>query len=249
MWYAFIVTVVIIKAYCLLRRKVNGKKRLVCCVGLPVVANGEENFDIQNMEAVSIEYTPEQQQILEQLKEKEQEYLEYGENAPIEADVKSRQRARIGSWSWRDGVICVTDAGSSLLVTNSWHAAIVAPQKNYVVAEAEGVGKKVRLAKGDWGSRFSRNRVWQVGVKKTSVAQDWNAGYWAGRQVGKPYNLNFWNIKQTKSFYCSQLVWAVYYYTAGVDLDKTDNNIGSSWAVHPGEFINNSQTAITYRNK
>ncbi|MDH5040947.1 hypothetical protein QFL00_06760 [Enterococcus faecalis] len=92
---------------------------LVCCVGLPVVANGEENFDIQYMEAVSIGYTPEQQQILEQLKEKEQEYLEYGENAPIEADVKSRQRARIGSWSWRDGVICVTDAGSSLLVTNS----------------------------------------------------------------------------------------------------------------------------------
>ncbi|MEY8443081.1 YiiX/YebB-like N1pC/P60 family cysteine hydrolase [Lactococcus ileimucosae] len=68
-------------------------------------------------------------------------------------------------------------------------------------------------------------------------------------QVGKPYNLNFWNIKQKNSFYCSQLVWAAYYYTTRVNLDKTDNNIGSAWAVHPGEFVLNPLTVLIYRNK
>ncbi|MDR2832489.1 MAG: hypothetical protein LBV67_02100 [Streptococcaceae bacterium] len=196
-----------------------------------------------------IEYTLEQQQALEQLEQNIKKYEDYADTAPLELDIKDKQRAQYGTWSWRDGVICVTDAGSSLLITNSWHAGIVAPQDYYKVAEAQGVGKKVALVGGEWGSRFKNNKVWQVGVKKTSVQQDWNAGNWAGKQVGKPYNLNFWNMKQTDSFYCSQLVWAAYYYTANVDLDKTDNNIGSAWAIHPGELINNSETALLYRNK
>lgn len=59
----------------------------------------------------------------------------------------------------------------------------------------------------------------------------------------------FWNTKQTDSFYCSQLVWAAYYYTAGVDLNKSDNDLGPAIAVHPGEFVSNSKTTILYRNK
>lgn len=200
---------------------------------------------------VEIQYTPEQQAIMDQLEENVEKYEEYGDSAPLVIDPKAagRTRAAAGSWSWRDGVICVTDAGSSLIVTNSWHAGIVAPQANYVVAEAEGVGKTVRLRSGDWGSAYPKNKVWQVGVKSTSVAQDLAAGRWAGNQKGKPYNLNFWNIKQTGSFYCSQLPWAAYYYTANVDLDKSDNNLGSAKAVHPGEFVDNSKTVLIYRNK
>lgn len=206
----------------------------------------EANIEI-TAEDVKATYTPEQQAVIDQLEKNIEIYEEYGETAPIEADIKNKQRAKIGSWSWRDGVICVTDAGSSMLITNSWHAGIVAPQDVYRVAEAEGVGKKVRLRPNQWD--YPKHTVWQVGVKKTSVAQDWKAGEWAGKQVGKPYNLNFWNIKQTDSFYCSQLVWAAYYYTCGVDLDKTDNNIGKAWAIHPGELVNNAQTAVLYRSK
>ncbi|GAB2023755.1 YiiX/YebB-like N1pC/P60 family cysteine hydrolase [Pseudolactococcus yaeyamensis] len=172
-----------------------------------------------------VTYTPEQQQIIDQMGEREKEYLDYGKTAPIEADAKNKSRARIGSWSWRDGVICVTDDGVQSTFLNSWHAGIVAPQKGYVVAEAEGLGKKVRLRGGEWSS--STHNVWQVGVNNTSVQQDWKAGEWAGHQVGKPYNLNFWNIKQKDSFYCSQLVWA----------------------AHPGEFVNNANTTVVYRNR
>lgn len=223
-------------------------KKTIFCIGLACALL--INFQsVSAQETQTPNYTPEQQEILDKLKDLEKSYSEYGDNAPIERDVKDKTRAPIGSWSWRDGVICVTDAGSSLIVTNSWHAGIVAPQKDRSVAEAEGIGKKVRMQRGTWEVAYSKNRVWQVGVKQTSVAQDWKAGEWAGKQVGKPYNLNFWNIKQTNGFYCSQLVWAAYYYTCGVDLDKTDNNIGSAWAVHPGEFINNPLTSIIYRNK
>ena len=193
-------------------------------------------------------YTRQQQQIIDSMAEREQQYRAYGDSAPIERDVKSRARAAYGSWSWRDGVICVTDDGvQASSFVNSWHAAIVAPQQYYSVAEAPGVGKKVKFTAGMWVKK--NKRVWQVGVKRTSVKQDWNAGWWTGNQKGKPYNSNFWNMKQTKSFYCSQLVWAAYYYTAGVDLDKTDNNLGPAWAIHPGELVDNKETAILYRNR
>ena len=196
---------------------------------------------------ISISYTQQQQQIINEMAEKERQYKAYGESAPIERDTKNRSRAQVGQWSWRDGVICVTDDGVGASFVNSWHAAIVAPQQFYSVAEAPGVGKRVKLTQGMWVK--NKKTVWQLGVKRTSVQQDWNAGWWAGNQKGKPYNTNFWNMKQTKSFYCSQLVWAAYYYTAGVDLDKTDNNIGSAWAIHPGELVNNKETAIIYRNR
>ncbi len=89
-----------------------------------------------------------------------------------------------------------------------------------------------------------------MGVKSTTVNQDYNAlVIGSTKKKGKPYNPNFWNCYQTGSFYCSQLVWAAYYYTAGVNLNKSDNDIGGAIAVHPGEFVKNSKTLITYRNR
>jgi len=226
---------------------------LMSSLAFPVSVFASESDLEQRLEALEkagisrSSLSPEQIEVLNKMDEKEEEYAKYGDTAPLEPDKADKTRAAYGNWSWRDGVICVTEEGSNLLVVNSWHAAIVAPQKIEVVAEAEGIGKTVRLRKGMWTS--NKYKIWQVGVKSTSVQQDLKVGEWAGKQVGKPYNLNFWNIKQKDSFYCSQLVWAAYYYTAGVDLDKTDNNIGSAWAVHPGEFVDNTLTAITYRNR
>lgn len=160
---------------------------------------------------------------------------------------RENKRAAIGNWTWRDGVICVTTEGFGTEAVNTWHAAIIAPQYNESVIEAPKPGQNVRFRGGMWTS--NTHTIWQVGVKSTTESQDWNAGYWAGQQEGKPYNLNFWNSKQTNSFYCSQLVWAAYYYTCGVDLNKSDNDILGAFAVHPGEFVENNNTSIIYRNK
>lgn len=235
------------------KSKVLGGLTLLCLVAAinTTTIKAEESTDlyIEANQSVGndIQLTPEQQSILDNMESKEQEYLEYGLSEPVKFDKKNYFRARLGGWSWRDGLICVTDQGIGTRRINTWHAAIVAPQRPYVVAEAPGVTEKVRFRSGEWTS--STYTIWQIGVNATSVKQDWNAGQWAGNQVGKPYNLNFWNTKQTGSFYCSQLVWGAYYYTAGVDLNKSDNDLGSAIAVHPGEFVTNSKTTIVYRNK
>lgn len=136
-----------------------------------------------------------------------------------------------------------------VLGLNTLTLGIVAPQAPNVVAEAAGVAEGCRLRYGEWVE--SSHTVWQVGVNSTSVEQDWKAGEWGGEQcrVHKPYNLNFWNARQTDSFYCSQLVWASYYYVCGVDLNKSDNDLGTAIAIHPGEFVSNNNTTITYRNR
>lgn len=192
--------------------------------------------------------TEEQRRILEAIPEKEEEYLSYGLQAPLYGDFKNpTTKVPTGSWSWRDGVICVTTEGFGTDSVNTWHSAIVAPQRIEAVIEAKKLGHTADFRYGKWES--DKHTIWQVGVLSTSVDQDYNAGHWAGQQQGKPYNLNFWSCYQTDSFYCSQLVWAAYYYTAGVDLNKSDNDFGSSIAVHPGEFVENPNTLITYRNR
>lgn len=132
--------------------------------------------------------TPEQQAILDNMSNLEQKYLDYGLSKPVEFDSKNFFKARIGGWSWRDGLICVTDEGIGTRRINTWHAAIVAPQRPYVVAEAPGVTERVRFRSEEWVSH--RHTVWHIGAKATSVQQDWNADQWAGIQVGKLYHLN-----------------------------------------------------------
>lgn len=46
-------------------------------------------------------------------------------SAPIEIDPKAIGRARAGSWSWRDGVICITDSYASSPLFNNGHAGIM----------------------------------------------------------------------------------------------------------------------------
>lgn len=61
---------------------------------------------------------------------------------------------------------------------------------------------------------------------------------WAARQIGKPYGL-IRSKTDTRSFYCSKLVWAAYYYTTGLDLDGT----GGYW-VWPVDLVLSRNTRI-----
>jgi uncharacterized protein YycO len=97
--------------------------------------------------------------------------------------------------------------------------------------------------------RYKDNQVWQVGVTSTSVQQDWRAGEWAGKQKNKPYNSNFYQTNNRNSFYCSQLVWAAYMYTANVNLNTSDYDIPGFRAIHPSEFVNGSKTTLIYRKR
>ena len=121
----------------------------------------EDTLNEQNL-------TEEQKEILETMPEREQEYLDYGFQAPIYGDFKNpTTRSATGSWSWRDGVICVTTEGFGTNTVNTWHSAIVAPQRIEAVIEAQKPGKTADFRHGVWTS--STHTIWQVGVKSTTV--------------------------------------------------------------------------------
>ena len=174
---------------------------------------------------------------------------------PIEGDWKvgtipngsgAVQEAAVGSWSWRDGVICVTDGKVSGII-NTGHAGIVAPAPYYYATIEAFPNNGVRVHYGSWATKYRNQTVWQLGVKSTSVAQDQQAANWAVRQIGKPYNSNFFDVWTRSKFYCSQLVWAAYRDTAGPSADISLNDYGA--AIHPFELRDHPNTAIIYRNR
>ena len=87
------------------------------------------------------------------------------------------ERTSVGSWSWRDGLICVTDQGFGVGPFNTWHAGIIAPQKNYSVAEAANSNSPVRLRKGKW----TQGTVWQGRSKDNNLFNKIGNGRSLGR--------------------------------------------------------------------
>lgn len=176
---------------------------------------------------------------------KENKIMEKIDNLSVVPDKTERTRARHGRWTWRDGVIAVTNNG----ISGSWHAGIVAPQKSWVTAESSPkTGVKLQYNFEGRGT-VGKYNVWQTGVKSTTVSQDWHAGHWAGRQVGKPYNYNFYKTNNRNSFYCSQLIWAAYMDVAKVNLNTSAYDIPGARAIHPSELLYNNKVQLIYRAK
>ncbi|MCY7166554.1 YiiX/YebB-like N1pC/P60 family cysteine hydrolase [Streptococcus gallolyticus] len=189
----------------------------------------------------------------QQIQQWESEALDRLEEAPIVSDkeengatISGINGKKFGTWSWRDGVICITDSYAKSPLFNNGHAGIVAAAPYYDSVIEANPADGVQPKYGSWESaaRFSGNTIVQVGVKSTTVAQDRKAAQWAAKQIGKPYNRSFTNINTRSSFYCSQLVWAAYKDTTGVDIGT------AAWgtAIHPFELIN-SKTQVIYRNR
>ncbi len=160
-------------------------------------------------------------------------------------DWKTMDRAAHGGWTWRDGVICISDSYAITPLFNNGHAGIVAADPYYYATIESNPGTGVQVVYGNWTNRFSGSTVYQIGVKKTSIQDDQNVAYWAARQIGKPYNHEFFNINTRNKFYCSQLVWAGYKDVTGVDIGTWD----WGYAIHPFELLKSSETVLIYRNK
>lgn len=110
-----------------------------------------------------------------------------------------------------------------------------------VLVEAPGVGKKSK-ATGQVNFLVARGAHKQyVKTSSSNRSKAANKAYTSYR--GKSYNSNFANNKKTSStkMNCSQLVWAAYKSTSGIDLD---GNGGPG--VYPGN-IRNSPRTVTYK--
>lgn len=124
---------------------------------------------------------------------------------------------------------------SALIPTG--HAGIIWTSSTIV----ESLSNGVTTGPNDWNT--SKTSCYGISVKGTTVDEDNEASNWCYRQLGKPYNYNYFNVSTRKKFYCSQLVWAAFKDNYGIDLDTSD--FGD--AVHPMELVNSSKTYTIYK--
>lgn len=184
-----------------------------------------------------------------QIEKWERDILEKADRDIPVGDIKANDgkifRSSTGLWSWRDGIICITDSHAKSPLFNNGHAGIVAAAPYYDATIEANPNDGVQPKYGKWDERFEGSKVYQYGVTKTSVIQDQNAAIWAAKQINKPYNHNFFDIGRRDRFYCSQLVWAAYKDISGIDIGTWE------WghAIHPFELMNSKETTLLYRNK
>lgn len=151
-------------------------------------------------------------------------------------------RASVGSYPTRKGVILVTDDAYKGVI-NTGHAAIIYSSSQVVEANVGGV----EIGPNNWNK--SKNQAYGVSVSSTTASQDSNVANWCHRQLGKPYNWNFYRMDYRDKFYCSHLVRAGFLDNYNIDLNTGDFDSGGLKAIHPMELVNTSKTSLIYRKK
>lgn len=205
--------------------------RLLCCVFLMVIlvltnfstalAKDNDNYKI-DMKQV-------------------QEDWEKASKLPVVADKtpegsKSIGLNSFGTYPTRKGVILVTpDKYKGIIPTG--HAAIIYTSTRVV----ESLSGGVTTGPNDWNK--TRSQCYGVTTSGTTTTQDSNAADYCYRQIGKPYNWNYYNVTTRSSFYCSHLVWAAYLDLYAINLNTDSYGV----AVHPMELVNTSRTYTIYQ--
>lgn len=140
-----------------------------------------------------------------------------------------------GAYPTRKGVILVTDDKYKGIILTG-HAAIIYSSSTVI----ESLENGVVTGANDWNT--SKSTCYGVSVSGTTAVEDKEAANWCYKQLGKPYNWNYFNTSTRDEFYCSQLVWASFYDNFGVDLSTS--SFGS--AIHPSELVDSSNTYTIY---
>lgn len=169
--------------------------------------------------------------------------FQYADQAPLVNDKgQSASRTTVGTWSLRDGVICVSDA--KLGPVNYGHAGIVAAAPYYdQTIEALNPSDGVQAVYGIWPYRedMKGRRIYQCGVTATSVEQDQQAAITASQWIGKPYDVKS-TLTTTDTFYCSQLVYQAYRLGAGYTLPHS-----TPLVIFPADLLHGGATELIYR--
>ena len=92
-------------------------------------------------------------------------------------------RAAHGGWTWRDGVICISDSYAITPHFNNGHAGIVAAAPYYYATIESNPGTGVQVVYGNWTNRFSGSTVYQIDVKTTSIRDDQKVAFRVARQI------------------------------------------------------------------
>ena len=159
-------------------------------------------------------------------------------NNDLNKDNVNEKSSTQGSWSWRDGVICIRDSYAFLANYDNGHAGIVGIAPNYYCVIEANPGSGVENVYGAWHENNPSAHVYQVGVTNTTVEEDAEAAEWADDQVGKNYGYPIITLLSDRTkYYCSHLVYAAYLDVCNVDL----NTSSYPGLIHPYEILNNAQ--------
>lgn len=161
----------------------------------------------------------------------------------IVLDTKTQlTRAGIGSYPTRKGVILVTDDAYKGIIKTG-HSGIVYSSSQIVEANVDGV----EMGPNNWNK--TKDQSYGVSVSETSATQDSAVADWCYRQIGKPYNWNFYRMDYRDKFYCSHLIRAGFLDNFNIDLNTGDFDAAGLKAIHPMELVNTSRTSLIYRKK
>lgn len=155
-------------------------------------------------------------------------------------NVASASTFTTGSWSWRDGIICITESHVSVAFNNG-HAGIMGIAPDYNMTYEANPASGVTICPGDYQSRFPGKNVWQVDVTSTDDGQDEAAAQWTRNRIGYSYGFPI-TLSNRSKFYCSHLIYAAFKDTANVDLDTS----AFPGFIHPFELFASPETTVTY---
>jgi hypothetical protein len=112
------------------------------------------------------------------------------------------------------------------------HALIVTDIKNGVPYVAQSYADNLKTDRpGVVSGPLTESGTWiafdtAIVRVKTSAENRNRAGNYALAQKGDPYNWKFWDKWTQDAFYCSQLDWAAFNYTSGIELDSDQSLTG-----------------------
>ncbi|GAB3174664.1 hypothetical protein GCM10027059_47220 [Myceligenerans halotolerans] len=105
------------------------------------------------------------------------------------------------------------------------------------IVEAPGTGELSRLVSA--AQRYVPEGSLKQAVSATTAQRESAADYAHDAMLGREYNVIFWaNKSYDGAVNCSQLVWATYHATSGIDLDGN-----GGWGVYPNDIRDSSLTS------
>lgn len=170
------------------------------------------------------------------------------EYLPKYNEEKEKMSVNAKNLGTKGDVLVSYDLNSGSSAIGFGHAAIVSRKKAKTVEAWHKSWSPikqhgVRRYNNNWGSR---KKVYGLWVKKSNNTKYVNAAKYAEKQADqkKPYNINFFDKKTTKKFYCSQLAWRAWK-NQGHDID----NVKFDTVVSPMELVNSNNTKVFYHKK
>lgn len=147
-------------------------------------------------------------------------------------DPKAAKGAAAGRWGTyptRKGTFLSTNTKFAGLIPTGHSAMVIS--SSWVIESLSG---GVQWGYNNWYS--TKPQAWGMTTRATTSTQDAYAADWVRWQVGKPYNYNYYDMGTRSRFYCSQLVWASFRDTTGIDLNTSAYDALGFRAIHPMEF-------------